>query len=239
VIVELARLGAIAQAGWVHDGSPSADVYNGEWHGPDATGAWRIDGYRVPAALVFTAAADHCLGAAYAGQCPSVDPSALMSWRAESRATFQRREVDAVLADIAAAKAALDEAPRLILENTPGTHCGGGKCGCRVGGYGYGGTTSIGTGDCYCGCDGCHDGDRDVVVADMRGRHVPELPEAGTRYGIAYVADGLPGPDGRTKVVCSGGRAVTEAFLNDWGPRHGLVDCYGDPARGFAGGYLP
>lgn len=33
----------------------------------------------------YTAAADHCLGAAYRGECPGVDPDALMRWRAEGR----------------------------------------------------------------------------------------------------------------------------------------------------------
>ena len=40
-----------------------------------------------------SAAADHCLGAAYQGLCPGVDPDELMQWRVESRAKFQDREV--------------------------------------------------------------------------------------------------------------------------------------------------
>jgi len=42
----------------------------------------------LPNDIVLTAAADHCLGAAYRGECPGVDPDALMRWRAESRARF-------------------------------------------------------------------------------------------------------------------------------------------------------
>ncbi len=59
--------------------------------------------YAVPRDVMLIAAADHCLAAAYRGECPGVDPDALMRWRAESRAAFQRRPVEAVLADIAAA----------------------------------------------------------------------------------------------------------------------------------------
>jgi hypothetical protein len=50
------------------------------------------------------AAADHCLEAAYRGRCPGVDPDALMRWRAESRAAFQKRSVEDVLVDIEVAR---------------------------------------------------------------------------------------------------------------------------------------
>lgn len=141
------------------------------------------------------AAADHCLAAAYRGECPGVDPDALMQWRIRSRAAFQGRPVDEVLADVEAARKALREAP--LLELAPG-----------------------------------------LFVRDMRGRHVPELPEASAREGVCFVADGLPGPDGRTKVVCqSGSPDQIRAFMEAWGPANGLQDIYGDPARGFAGGF--
>lgn len=61
------------------------------------------------------AAADHCLGAAYAGACPGVDPDALMRWHVAARAVFERRAEDAVIADVEAARRALREAPRLQL----------------------------------------------------------------------------------------------------------------------------
>lgn len=51
----------------------------------------------IPHDLVLCAAADHCLGAAYCGECPGVDPDALMRWRAQSRARHQGRSVDDVL----------------------------------------------------------------------------------------------------------------------------------------------
>lgn len=172
-----------------------------------------------PRCLVLTAAADHCLGHAYAGRCPGVDPDELMHWRVESRAKFQGRSADEILADIAAAKVALEDADDvgLLPIDSTGT-CRG--CGRRTRGDDLD----------YCACP---------KVADMRGAHVPELPEAGIRYGIAYVADCLPGPDGRRKVVCSGTAEVIRAFLTSFVQCDGLVDPYGDPARGFAGAYYP
>src|SRR5690606_34992551 len=74
-----------------------------------------------------------------------------------------------------------------------------------------------------------------VYVADMRGYgHVPELPEAALREGVAYLAT-VTDRDGRHKVVL-GGHTTPEtvrAFLEEWAPSHGLVDIYGEPARGF------
>lgn len=242
VIAELSRLGALPST-WDDVTTANCDARAGDIV-RSVLGGWGVipvdwslgASASVPANLVIIAAADHCLGAAYAGKCPGVDPDELMRWRAESRAKFQGRDVDALLADVATAKATLESAQKLALSHSPGNHCGGSQCGCREGGYGYGGSTRVGTGDCYCECDGCHDGDHVVLVSDMRGVHVPELPEAGTRYGIPYVADGLPGPDGRVKIVCSGSAEVVRAFFG-WAAREGLVDAYGDPERGFAGAY--
>jgi len=57
----------------------------------------------LPAEVVLVAAGDHCPAAAYQGQVPGVNPVALAQWRAESRAAFQHRPVEAVLADVSAA----------------------------------------------------------------------------------------------------------------------------------------
>ncbi len=176
----------------------------------------------LPAGIVYTAAADHCLGAAYRGECPGVDPDALMRWRVTQRARHQGKPESAILADIERARTALSDADRILL------------CGPRVSGVCRGcaikceSTVDDPSWD-YCECP---------RVADMRETHVPELPEAGTRDGIAYIAQGLPGPDGRAKIVCSGTVEVIQAFFG-WAAREGLVGAYGDPARGFAGAYLP
>ncbi len=63
-------------------------------------------------------AADHCLGAAYRGECPGVDPEALMAWRAESRARFQNRPVADVLADVEAARHILCSATSVLIGGT-------------------------------------------------------------------------------------------------------------------------
>jgi hypothetical protein len=122
-----------------------------------------------------------------------------MRWRAESRAAFQQRSVEEVLADIESAQAELRRA--LLIEL---------------------------------------DGPSSIAVADMRrDEPVPELPEAAMRLGVSYISGPLIGPDGRCKVTCSGRAEHVRAFLDHWAPAQGLVDTYGDPQRGFAGGYLP
>jgi hypothetical protein len=65
---------------------------------------------------------------------------------------------------------------------------------------------------------------------------VPELPEAAAREGIAFLAT-VRERDGREKVVLQAAPPeLIAAFLRgDICPE--LVDRYGDPARGFAGGY--
>src|SRR5690606_30450868 len=150
--------------------------------------------YRIPADHVLAAAADHCLAAAYRGECPGVDPDVLMRWRVAVRAAHQGRPVDELLADVEQARARLLAAPMLVLEL----------------------------------------GDTPQVVRDLRGEHVPELPEAAVREGLAYLAS-VTDRDGRKKVVLGAADAETvRAFLERWAPREGLVDIYGDPARGFA-----
>jgi hypothetical protein len=147
-----------------------------------------------PRDILHIAAADHCLAAAYRGECPGVDPDELMRWRVRSRAAFQGRAVKEIVADIERSRKALRAAP--IIELAPG-----------------------------------------ILARDLRGRYVPELPEAAAREGVGFIAGGHPGPDGRVKVVCQGSPEQIQAFIAAWGPQQGLRGIYGDPARGFAGGY--
>lgn len=65
----------------------------------------------VPESHVLCAAADHCLGAAYAGQCPTVTPEQLQVWRVATRAQFQGRSESSIQADIETARSCLSEAP--------------------------------------------------------------------------------------------------------------------------------
>jgi len=77
-----------------------------------------------------------------------------------------------------------------------------------------------------------------LTARDLRGEFVAELPEAAAREGMAYLAS-VVDRDGRQKIVLGAADAETvRAFLEQWAPREGLVDLYGDSARGFAGGYV-
>lgn len=161
------------------------------------------------------AAADHCLSAAYRGEC-GVAPDTIARWRAESRAAFQKVTPEEMLARIEAACAELRSAPQICLMSVadmPHTEDHGWE--------------SV--------CDGCaHD---EIYVADMRrDTPVPELVEAACRLDAAYISGPLIGRDGRRKYTVSGRAEHVSAFFN-WAERKGLVDAYGDPARGFGGAY--
>lgn len=120
------------------------------------------------------------------------------------------------------AQRALKGAAHIVL-NVP-NHCGEGKCNCEYG-------------DCYCDCLHCTE--PSIGVADMRNcaNLLPELHEIATRLGIGYIIGPLASPDGRSKYTCSGTSEQVKAFLERWAPGEGLVDLYGDPVSGFAGGY--
>lgn len=80
-------------------------------------------------------------------------------------------------------------------------------------------------------------------LADMRvdafNDCFPELPEAAAYCGTGYIAGPIKGRAGeRDKFTCSGSPEQVNAFLA-WAPTQGLQDPYGDPARGFAGAYIP
>lgn len=180
----------------------------------------------VPRALVLVAAADHCLGAAYRGECPGVGYDELLHHRTRQLATERARKEadrtphdglprnsvvellrhhgDAVRKDIANTREAILSAPGRLLGGEP--------------------------------------------MADMcrEGEPWPELPEAACsmrfpdgRIGCGYIAGPLKTPDGRRKIVCSGSAAQVKQFMSEWAPGQKLTSIYGDPARGFAGGYLP
>jgi hypothetical protein len=114
-----------------------------------------------------------------------------MQWRVASRAIFQRRRIEDVLAEVEAARAILRQAPR-----------------------------------------------DETGIADLRQRPaIPELPEAAAREGIPVMAQ-MRERDGRTKVVlqCASPEQV-QLFISG-ALVAGLEGVYGDPERGFAGGYL-
>jgi hypothetical protein len=73
--------------------------------------------------------------------------------------------------------------------------------------------------------------------ADLRGDSIPELPEAAAREGIPFLADQTDRSGRRKVVLMAAPPDLVRRFLaGEIVP--GLVDYYGDPARGFAGGYM-
>lgn len=190
--------------------------------------------------LLMVAAADHCLAAAYAGQCPGVDPAGLAEFRIRQRAEFQKREVSELRAEMEAALKLLREAvePCPLCALTGG-YCGGAAghpaCGCFDAVGVVGGRSSV-----YLG---------GYTLADMRGQFVPELREAALIAQLpGYLAEVAEGKGaGQRKLVISAPESAVAAFLeaarvgNVAGtPVHtdGELKPYGDPARGFAGAYI-
>lgn len=164
------------------------------------------------AEIRLASAADHCLAAAYRGDVPGVDPAVLSRWRAATRAAHQGRPIAEILRDVEAARLALRRAPQVDLALSilvADMRPGrGAVCGAH-------GAACLGSGrECW--------GD------------IPELPEAAAQEGLPFIA--LPRPGGKLVLQAAPPHAI-EAFLVAWGHVH-LTNLYGDPARGFAGGYL-
>jgi len=121
-----------------------------------------------------------------------------MRWRIKTRAAFQGRSTEELLADVYEAQDLLEDAPNERLAHG-------------------------------------------IYVADLCGYgHIPELPEAAMLEGVAYITLVID-RDGRQKIVLGGYTTpeIVQAFMLEWAPKQGLVGIYGDPARGFAGGYFP
>ncbi|MEM4167549.1 MAG: hypothetical protein QW793_04765 [Candidatus Caldarchaeum sp.] len=78
-----------------------------------------------------------------------------------------------------------------------------------------------------------------VAIANLLDHEVPELPEAAAREGVPFVST-VREKDGRKKVVLQvAPPEAVSAFLRGEGMFGALTNRYGDPARGFAGGFLP
>lgn len=179
----------------------------------------------IPSKYVLTAAADHCLGAAYAGKCPGVAPSELRRHRVAEKATYQGVPEEVIETQIEDAKNIILDADRLSLGHTNefGICIG---CGNKVE------STADDEAWDYCTCPS---------VADLRDHPgtIPQLPEAAAIAGMAFVAKGLPHPqDQRVKIIIQAASPEEVTAFMTWAAKQGLVDLYGDPARGFAGGYM-
>ncbi len=71
--------------------------------------------YALPDRVLMVAAGDHCLGAAYRGECPGVEPDALLRFRARQDAVWRGVSDATVRSDLERARRALERAPRLRL----------------------------------------------------------------------------------------------------------------------------
>ncbi len=192
-------------------------------------------GFVVPQEIVLAAAADHCLAAAYAGQCPGVYSGVLAEYRitqlcSASRASNRgaERTPEEIRASIEAAMTAIQAASWIPLLTESGCVPAGGYCDTHI--------QPVPA----CG-----------AVVDLRGPMIPDLPEAAMILGVGYLAGGVPLREGDApKVVIGGcgagtvpGTTPVEAFLSDWAVQNlALADVpeplYGDPVRGFAGAYI-
>lgn len=135
------------------------------------------------------AAADHCLTAAYRGDCPGVTPDELREFREETRSRARGISRDELSRQIQVAAGALHSAPKIRLADT-----------------------------------------------DVAWMEAPpnEVSEASARLGMPYVYLRQQ-DDGRTK---AGIRSAPADVVQAWLERCGLQSTYGDPQRGFAGGYF-
>lgn len=189
----------------------------------------------IPRSLVLTAAADHCLAAAYQGLCPGISVDDLLRHRVEEKATFQKRSVESVLGDIEVAKRALRDAPKLFADGINIANCRNSilvvRASMACDGTGEDTFFEFGTSPGLY-CDG-------IVETQRFVKPIPELPEAACIMGVPFLSD-VTEPSGRRKVALQGvpaGSRLVEWFMaGELVP--GLIDYYGDPARGFAGGYV-
>ena len=80
-----------------------------------------------------------------------------------------------------------------------------------------------------------------VPVADIRDTPYKGAPEASLQMGVPILCMGLPDRDGTKKVNLLGDEdsAAARFFKEEWAEKQGYVRPYGDPARGFAGAYIP
>lgn len=196
----------------------------------------------IPTDLVIAAACDHCLGAAWQGQCPGVSRDDVREYRARLASTrpiepssreeylerfertrsliedFRRREQALFSADLCR-MSGID--PRPVAAPTSAIR--------------YEELDPWDEQSGYLECDW----DPSRVVDTRACGHLDELPDVACFIGVAYLAD-VTERDGRRKVVLGGCTTpeIVRAFIESWAPRQGLTGIYGDPERGFAGGYV-
>lgn len=190
-----------------------------------------------PWALTYIAAADHCLAAALQGQCPGVDPDALLDWRLTAPGSPHTSEPDGlggrrtVPPEVVRERALL---ARYML--APGYNLDACRLVEGVGLVTIGETTAV-----------------DLRAFGSATLGLP-LADVACGLGVAYVLrvrEGYPGPgklhsfEQPQKVVlggCGEGSApgiVPMDAWESWCRGQGYTgEVYGDPVRGYAGCYI-
>lgn len=147
--------------------------------------------------LRMTAAADHCLLAAYQGKCSQIDVERLMQYRVHQRAQFQNRSIVSVLTAINKARIALRRQQKVQIVGSD---------------------------------------NKTYLVADFGSSTILELLEASAREGLPFLAT-VTDADGKRKRVF---QSACAELIDGWmrSQINTLDRIYGDPVRGFAGGYI-
>ncbi len=145
--------------------------------------------------LLMAAAADHCLGAAYQGQCPGIAPKEMRAWRSNVLARWKG-------VDEATLQRRVEEGIELIRR-------------CPV--------MMI----------------RGHEFVDALDGSVPELSEVSAILGVPVMYGMNDVRSGRIKVgALNGSPEALAAWMQYAEHAMHLQDVYGDPVRGYAGGYM-
>ncbi|RME03901.1 MAG: hypothetical protein D6812_04825 [Deltaproteobacteria bacterium] len=190
--------------------------------------AWLLGGRKIPEDLLLACAADHCLAAAYWGQCPGIDPERLCEWRIETRARFQGAKVERVRARLDRMRQWLSQAPKERFANGWLINClPGGGAGVVCGEHGV-------------ECDGQHPDGR--CWGHVPGGRMMEIVDAAMLEMVAIVSRprARPGERSDKVMLLSATPEQVKAWLRGEGPpaacrmetRRGL------PERGFGFGAL-
>lgn len=217
----------------IHETFPIADegkfrLFNGEWIIVTSGNGGEFNqtgcGYIIPKEVVLTAAADHCLQAAYAGLCPGVNQGELYAHRTKMKAEYQKRSVQEVQSDIIKAGRMLMDAKKI-----PGTRIADMRP--------FGFVDELPEASAMMGIPFLQQiQERKIFV------HSAETPDpAKGAWQDTDVPYEYAVPCGQKRIVLMGvpqGSDYVQRFLNDeFVP--GLERKYGCAARGFAGGYIP
>ena len=185
---------------------------------------------RIPRELVMTAAADHCLLAAYKNKCPGVSRSELIQHRVKRLANKSRSGYDFLFQEVNKQRERVHRPPAIL---TPG---GERFVRCNICPQSACETYSeYGT---HAGQTFRFDTDATANVADFTNENMtPYLKEAACIEGVPCIFT-IHNRNRVRKVSLVGASPTVVKNFMSGGYISGLHSYYGDPLRGFAGGYV-